>query len=386
MGGGRDGGGGGGMRGEIVPGDVIGILGSGQLGRMLAMAAARLGLRTCIYAPDSGPAVDVSADFIKADYDDESALSAFAGRVRVITYEFENVPAHTAQILSALCPVAPDAHALAVSQDRLSEKQFLNGLGVETAPFLDVNDSGSLARAVAQLGRPSILKTRRFGYDGKGQIPVREGTDLAVAFRSLGGAPSILEGVVPFAREVSVIAARSATGEFAAWDLCENAHANHVLATTRVPARVTGATAARAIAQARTIVDALEYVGVIALEMFVVEEAGPDGRPSERLLANEIAPRVHNSGHWTIDGAVTSQFEQHIRAVCGWPLGQTRRHGRIEMANLLGEDAGGWRELLAEPGACVHLYGKNEARPGRKMGHVTRVLPDTAATAETAVD
>ena len=232
-----------------------------------------------------------------------------------------------------------------------------------------MDDAEGLARAVTQLGRPSILKTRRFGYDGKGQVMIREGSDLAVVFRSLGGAPSILEGVVPFSREVSVVAARGRDGTFADFALSENQHENHILSLTRAPALVSPETANAARAMTAQIAQALDYVGVLAVEMFLVETQG-----SERLVVNEIAPRVHNSGHWTIDGAVTSQFEQHIRAICGWPLGSPAMHGPVEMRNLIGPEALAWRELLAEPGACLHLYGKHEARAGRKMGHVTRVL------------
>jgi len=356
---------------SLVPGDAIGILGSGQLGRMLAMAAARLGLRTIIYAPESGPACDVAAETIIAPYEDEAALAELAERVGAITYEFENVPAHTAQFLAARLPVHPGPAALATTQDRAVEKRFLNALGVPTAPFLEVDDAEGLARALEALGRPAILKTRRFGYDGKGQIMIREDMDVEMSWLALGGGPCILEGLVPFAREVSVVAARGLDGSFAAFDVCENAHENHILALTTVPARMTAATAAEAVAMAARIAGALDYVGVISVEMFHVE-----GASGERLVVNEIAPRVHNSGHWTLDGAATSQFEQHIRAVCGWPLGSTRRHGRVEMRNLIGAQANGWAALLAEPGACLHLYGKHEARAGRKMGHVTRIFPE----------
>jgi 5-(carboxyamino)imidazole ribonucleotide synthase len=357
----------------IAPGATIGILGSGQLGRMLAMAASRLGLKTHIYAPDPGPAFDVAAERTLGSYEDEAKLAAFAESVSVVTYEFENVPAQTAAVLAAHRPVLPRPEALAATQDRLVEKQFLNGIGIATAPFLAVDDAGALARAVAQLGRPAILKTRRFGYDGKGQAMVREGADLAAVFRSIGGQAAILEGVVPFAREVSVVAARGRDGSFAAYDVCENEHENHILSLTRAPARIGAETAASAVAMTQKIVDALGYVGVITVEMFVVEETEP-GVDRESLVVNEIAPRVHNSGHWTIDGAVTSQFEQHVRAICGWPLGSTRRHGEIEMRNLIGEDANRWRDILGDSGACLHLYGKHEARPGRKMGHVTRIV------------
>ncbi len=355
----------------ISPGDSIGILGSGQLGRMLAMAAAQLGLKAHIYAPEAGPAFDVSATHTLAAYEDEAALHTFAETVDVITYEFENVPARTAEVLAQHRPVLPKHSALARTQDRLTEKNFLKDLGIPTAPFLAVDDAGGLARAVAQLGRPSILKTRRFGYDGKGQALVREGSDLAVIFRSLGGHVSILEGVVPFSKEISVIAARGTDGSFQAFDVCENHHEHHILSVTRVPASLSAQTAKLAIAMTEKIADALDYVGVITVEMFVVETPGQ----AERLVVNEIAPRVHNSGHWTLDGALTSQFEQHIRAICGWPLGSPHRHGTIEMHNLIGADVDGWRTLLATEGACLHLYGKHEARPGRKMGHVTYVRP-----------
>lgn len=358
------------MDGSVAPGCTIGILGSGQLGRMLAMAAARLGVKSHIYAPEPGPAADVAAHFTLKPYDDVQALGEFAASVSLVTYEFENVPSETARIIAEHCPVLPGPRALATTQDRLLEKQFLNGLGIETAPYMAVDDAGSLARAVAQLGRPSILKTRRFGYDGKGQATVREGSDLPAVFRALGAAPCILEGMVPFTRELSVVAARSADGSFAAWDVCENEHANHVLARTLVPAKIDEDTAREAIEIVHRVVDGLDYVGVIAVEMFAVGDAGG----GERLLVNEIAPRVHNSGHWTIDGSVTSQFEQHIRAICGWPLGSPRRLGRIEMLNLLGDDIFRWRDFLVEAETSLHVYGKHEARPGRKMGHVTRLF------------
>ena len=356
----------------LKPGDTVGILGGGQLGRMLAIAAARLGLKTHIYCPAAGPAFDVSPAKSIAAYEDEAALARFAAGVDVVTYEFENVPARTAEVLSALKPVRPDAAALAASQDRLVEKEFMASLGIATAPFLAVDTAGSLARAVAQLGRPSILKTRRFGYDGKGQTQIKEGSDLAVAFRSLGGQPCILEGVVPFRKEVSVICARGLDGGFATFDVCENEHEHHILNRTTVPAALRLETAGAAIAIARTIADALAYVGVLAVEFFVTSEAGV-----ETVRVNEIAPRVHNSGHWTEVGAVTSQFEQHIRAIAGWPLGATTRYGeRVEMQNLIGADASDWRTLLATDGVSLHLYGKGEPRAGRKMGHWTRVVRD----------
>jgi 5-(carboxyamino)imidazole ribonucleotide synthase len=355
----------------LKPGDMIGILGSGQLGRMIALAAARLGIRSHIYCPESGPAFDVCAQYTMAPYDDEKALAAFADSVAIVSYEFENVPAKTAAFLQARRPVRPNPRALAITQDRFTEKSFLNDLGIPTAPFAQVDNLADLEKAVAALGRPSVLKTRRFGYDGKGQTMIRETSHLAEAFASVGSGACILEGFVPFQREVSVIGARGLDGSFAAYDVCENEHANHILSRTIVPAQAKPDTQAKAIDMAGRIAAALDYVGVITVEMFLVEEAA-----GERIVVNEIAPRVHNSGHWTIDGAVTSQFEQHVRAICGWPLGAPRRHGRIEMHNLIGSQAHDWASLLATDGVALHLYGKHEAREGRKMGHWTRVLPE----------
>ncbi len=358
--------------GVIAPGSTIGILGGGQLARMLAMAAAKLGLKAHVFAPEPGsPAFDVAAARTIADYRDAEALARFAAAAAVVTYEFENVPAEAVATLAPLVSVRPRPRALETTQDRLVEKEFLQGLGLATAPFRRVDDAGALARAVAQLGRPAILKTRRFGYDGKGQALVREGADPGALFGALGQA-SILEGVVAFSREVSVVAARALDGAFAAYDLCENEHLDGILAATRLPAAVSPETAREAADIARRIADALDYVGVLAVELFVVPGEGAD----EALVVNEIAPRVHNSGHWTIEGAATSQFEQHVRAVCGWPLGATRRFGAIAMTNLVGDAADDWRRILGEPGASLHVYGKGASRPGRKMGHVTRVVAE----------
>jgi len=357
----------------LAPGATIGILGSGQLGRMLAMAALKLGLRCHIYAPESdAPAYDAASARTIASFEDEGALARFAEAVDVVTYEFENVPIACVEFLARKVPVRPGARALALTQDRLVEKTFLRDLGVATAPFAGVDDAGALVRAVVDLGRPSILKTRRFGYDGKGQALIREGSNAPALHRGLGGGPMILEGFVAFERETSVIAARSLEGAVAAFDLCENEHERHILARTHVPARVAPGLEAAARGLARQILEALDYVGVLAVELFVAR----DENGVERLIVNELAPRVHNSGHWTIEGAQTSQFEQHIRAIAGWPLGATARRGRIEMHNLIGVEAEEWRDILAEPNLSLHLYGKLEARPGRKMGHVTRVLPE----------
>jgi 5-(carboxyamino)imidazole ribonucleotide synthase len=353
----------------LEPGATIGILGGGQLARMLALAGARLGLKSHIYSPyPDDPAFDVSSYKTLAEFGDEDALARFAAAVDVVTFEFENVPAATAAFLDQRKPVRPNPKALALTQDRFVEKSFVQGLGIETAEFADVADVAGLERAVAKIGRPSILKTRRFGYDGKGQLRIKEGDDLSTCFQSLGGAPCILERVIPFSREVSVVGTRALDGEFRAYDVCENVHEHHILSKTSVPANIRPETAARAISLAQAIAEAAGYVGVIAVEMFVV-----DAEDGERLLVNEIAPRVHNSGHWTLDGAVTSQFEQHMRAVAGWPLGSARRHGRVTMDNIIGDSVHNWRQLLGEDGACLHLYGKKEVRAGRKMGHVTRV-------------
>jgi 5-(carboxyamino)imidazole ribonucleotide synthase len=358
----------------LSPGATIGILGGGQLGRMLAIAALKVGLRTHIFAPEAeAPAYDAAAARTIAAFDDEAALARFAEGVDVVTFEWENVPTSTVEFLAERVPVRPGARALALTQDRLTEKTFLRDLGHKVAPFVGVEDAGALVRAVAELGRPAILKTRRFGYDGKGQSLIREGSNVAAVHRTLGSAPMILEGFVAFEREASVIAARSLEGEIAAYDLCENEHERHILARTRAPARVSAETAAEAKRIAASVIGALDYVGVLAVEMFVTR----DHHGREALVVNEIAPRVHNSGHWTLEGAQTSQFEQHIRAIAGWPLGGTARRGRIEMHNLIGEDAEDWRDILAQPDLALHLYGKLEIRPGRKMGHVTRVFPET---------
>ncbi|MET0744436.1 MAG: 5-(carboxyamino)imidazole ribonucleotide synthase [Microvirga sp.] len=356
----------------IRPGSTLGILGGGQLGRMIAMAAAELGLRVHVYAPDpDSPAFEVAAAHTVASYDDEAALAAFAQAVDVVTYEFENVPGATAAILGVHAPLAPNARALAITQDRFEEKTFVADLGIPVAPFAAISTPSDYTEAVASIGLPAVLKTRRFGYDGKGQAMIERWDSGLAAWDDLGRAPSILEGFVAFEREVSVVAARTREGGFAAYDLCANEHRAHILDTTRVPAGVAPWTGHEAVAIARRIADALDYVGVLAVEMFLVREG-----ERESLVVNEIAPRVHNSGHWTLGGAETSQFEQHVRAICGWPLGSTRRLGRVEMRNLIGSDADRWEDLLAEPGARLHLYGKSQARPGRKMGHVTRVFPE----------
>jgi len=354
----------------LRPGATIGILGGGQLGRMLAMAAARLGLHCHVYCPDAdAPAFEVAQAVTQAAYEDRAALETFAAAVDVVTYEFENVPADCAALLAARRRVLPDPAILATTQDRLAEKTFVASLGIPTPAFAEVNSADDLARALETIGRPAVLKTRRFGYDGKGQAKVAAGTDPAAAFRQVGGAPSIVEAFVPFEREISVVAARGHDGRIACFDVTENEHGDHILRVSRAPAQVDSGVAAEALRIATRIAEALGYVGVLAVEMFVV----PNG-PGQRVLVNEIAPRVHNSGHWTLDGASVSQFEQHIRAIAGWPLAEPVRRGRVEMVNLIGDEIDSYAKWLTVPGAAVHLYGKGAARPGRKMGHVTRVF------------
>ncbi|MEI2384985.1 5-(carboxyamino)imidazole ribonucleotide synthase [Breoghania sp. JC706] len=353
----------------LAPGATIGILGGGQLGRMLALAASPLGLRCHIYCPDAdSPAFQVSDAFTVAAYDDEAALGAFADAVDVVTYEFENVPEATARFLESRTVLRPGARPLGVAQDRLSEKEFLASIGIPLAPFAPVDGPDDIAAAAQVAGLPAILKTRRMGYDGKGQTRIESLDDVHAAWERIGKAPAVLEGVVDFALECSVIAARGADGATAAYDIAENEHRDHILKWTHVPASLSGETQAAARALGIRVAEALDYVGVLAVELFVVREGG-----SERLVANEIAPRVHNSGHWTQDGCLVSQFEQHVRAVAGWPLGAPERRCDVVMENLIGQDAENWAEILADPAARLHLYGKREIRPGRKMGHVNRV-------------
>jgi 5-(carboxyamino)imidazole ribonucleotide synthase len=361
---------------KLKPGDTIGILGGGQLGRMLAMAAAQLGLRCQVFSPDpDSPAFDVVARATCAEYADVEALELFAGDVDVITYEFENVPAASAMILAARRPVLPDRKILETTQDRLIEKDFVRKLGIATADYAEVSSVAGLRDAILKIGSPSVLKTRRFGYDGKGQIIIRPGDDPNQVWHDLGTKSAILETFIPFEREISVIAARSADGHVECFDVTENEHRDHILKISRAPAAIPDALAEQAVDVARRIANALNYVGVLAVEMFVVQ-----GDREPQVLVNEIAPRVHNSGHWTLDGASISQFEQHIRAIAGWPLGRPVRFGQIIMTNLIGDDINDYTQWLTVPGATVHLYGKGAPRPGRKMGHVTQVQPADKST------
>ncbi len=345
---------------ELPPGSTIGILGGGQLGRMLAVAASRLGYRSHIYEPAAAPAGDVAYAVTNAPYEDAAALRAFAESVDVITYEFENVPTSALDLLESIRPIRPNRRTLAVSQDRLTEKDFLAGIGLRTAPYRNVETEADLPAALADLGVPAILKTRRMGYDGKGQIRFND-----AGGRDWTGAPSVLEGFVDFSAEISVIVARGADGQVAAYDPGLNLHRDGILRRTTVPCGLPQSLLTDAVLIAARIVNALDYVGVMGVELFVT----PQG-----LVVNEIAPRVHNSGHWTQAGCAVDQFEQHIRAVAGLPLGDGQRYADVEMENLIGEDMARLPELLRQPRVQIHLYGKGEARPGRKMGHVNRLL------------
>ncbi len=351
----------------LPPGSTIGILGGGQLGRMLSQAASRLGFDVVILDPEeNSPAGRVSRGQIVAAYDDPTALTVLGRVCDVVTFEFENVPAASAeQLAGGGALVAPGPTALSTAQDRVLEKTFLNAVGATTVDFVAVDTLEDLTAALETLGTPALLKTRRDGYDGKGQVWIKTAKQAAKAFAEIGGRPAILEARADFTRELSIIAARGHDGAVAVYPLGQNHHANGVLATTLAPAQVDAATTARAREIAEAILEGLDYVGVIGVELF--DLGGGD------LLVNEIAPRVHNTGHWTQDGCLCDQFEQHIRAIAGWPLGPTEAHAQVEMTNLLGDDVDQWPALAAEPNARLHLYGKAEARPGRKMAHVNRV-------------
>ncbi len=354
------------MSNPLQPGAVIGILGGGQLGRMLSMAAARLGFVTHIFEPGANPpAGQVAHRVTTAPYEDAEALAAFAQSVDVITYEFENIPTEALDVLESHRPIRPGREALRVSQDRLTEKTFLQGLGLNTAPFADVTDLDSLQAAIERIGTPAILKTRRFGYDGKGQARLKSPEDAQAALADMQGAPAILEGFVNFSHEVSIIAARGLDGQVACFDPGENVHRDGILHTTTVPARLSPALRTDAVLLAANILNALDYVGVMGVELFVT----PQG-----LIVNEIAPRVHNSGHWTQNGCAVDQFEQHIRAVAGWPLGDGQRHADVVMENLIGDDMNRVPELAQQRDVALHLYGKAQVTPGRKMGHFNRIM------------
>ncbi|MGE5505105.1 MAG: 5-(carboxyamino)imidazole ribonucleotide synthase [Actinomycetota bacterium] len=352
----------------LPPGSTIGIVGGGQLGRMAALAAARLGYKVHIFSPEpDSPAAQVSAAATVAEYTDGDAIEAFAEAVDVVTFEFENVPAESVRLMTDHAPVRPCWKVLETAQDRVTEKRFFNDIGIATAPWREVTGPESLAAALAEIGRPAVLKTTRLGYDGKGQVKIGPDTDPAEAWAAMGGDVGVLEGFIDFEGEISVIVARGLDGGWAAFDPVWNVHRNHILDTTVAPAPIARELSEEAMDIAHRAAEALGLVGLLAVEMFVTRGGG--------LLVNEMAPRPHNSGHWTMDACITDQFEQFIRAVCGLPLGSPERHSDAEMKNLIGDDVDAWADILHDPAARLHLYGKAEARPGRKMGHVTHLRP-----------
>ena len=355
----------------LEQGATIGILGGGQLGRMLSVAASRLGFKTHIFEPGANPPAAHVADRVTtANYDDAEALNAFAQSVDVITYEFENIPTSALDILENIRPIHPNREALRVSQDRITEKDFLANLGLTPSPYAAVDTLADLEHAVTEIGLPAILKTRRFGYDGKGQARINSAADLGQAIADMAGQPAVLEGFVNFTHEVSVIGARSENGDVSCFDPGENIHRGGILHTTTVPARLSKAQRMDAVLMAGRILNALDYVGVMGLELFVT----PKG-----LIVNEIAPRVHNSGHWTQNGCAVDQFEQHIRAVAGWPLSDGSRHSDVVMENLIGADMDRVPDLAKDPTVSLHLYGKAEVKAGRKMGHFNKIIPTPSA-------
>ncbi len=366
------------MIAPVLPGAALGVLGSGQLGRMFALAARRMGYRVHVFSPDAdSPAGQVADREVAAAYDDLDAVRAFARGVSALTFEFENVPAATAEAAAEVTLVRPAGRVLHVTQQRAREKAFLQAHGLPVTPFAIVERQHDLAGALAAVGTPAVLKTARFGYDGKGQARVDAAGALAGAWQAAGGGTCVLERFADFERELSVVAARGADGAFAHFGVVENRHARHILDVTVAPADVPPEVAAEAVALARATLEALDVVGVLCVEFFLM--------PGGRLLINELAPRPHNSGHFTVDACVASQFEQQVRATCGLPLGTTRQHAPAAMANLLGDlwqhGEPDWAAACAVPGVSLHLYGKREARPGRKMGHLTAL----ASTREAAV-
>lgn len=350
----------------LQPGAAIGILGGGQLGRMLAMAGAELGFDIHVFDPEPNcPAARVCDRAWAAPWSDLGAVQAFAARCAAVTFEFENVPLEALNAAASAAPVRPGAKSLELTQDRVTEKAFSNGLGIATAPWAAVDSLETLKAAIETVGTLSILKTRRFGYDGKGQARLKSPSDAEAAWDEIGGQPAILEGFAPFTRELSVVAARALDGTVLPFPLAENVHRGGILRESIGPAEAGNAVRDQAIAIAEKIGSGLEHVGVFAVELFDMGEQG--------LWVNEIAPRVHNSGHWTMDACPAGQFEQHMRAVAGWPLGDPNPHSRCTMTNLIGHDVDDWKDLIADPQVRLHLYGKREVRDGRKMGHVNRL-------------
>ena len=353
------------MNKTLISGSTIGILGGGQLGQMLSMAAARLGFKTHIFEPsENPPASNVASKFTRAEYDDYDALKQFASSVDVVTYEFENIPTAALDIIETQSEIFPNREALKISQDRLIEKEFINKLGFKTASFCEVNSIEELIHAINQIGAPSILKTRRFGYDGKGQIKVQPSSKPEEIWKNLGEKALILEGFINFSSEFSVIGSRSKDGQISCFDPGENVHKDGILRTTTVPAHLTNQQKTEAVLITAKILETLKYVGVIGVEFFLEKNS---------LVINEFAPRVHNSGHWTQNGCTVDQFEQHIRAITGWKLGNAERHSDVIMENLIGDEIYKTNQLVEDGSIALHLYGKADVNPGRKMGHFNRI-------------
>ena len=353
------------MNKTLISGSTIGILGGGQLGQMLSMAAARLGFKTHIFEPsENPPASNVASEFTRAEYDDYDALKQFASSVDVVTYEFENIPTAALDIIETQSEIFPNREALKISQDRLIEKEFINKLGFKTASFCEVNSIEELIHAINQIGAPSILKTRRFGYDGKGQVKVQPSSKPEEIWKNLGEKALILEGFINFSSEFSVIGSRSKDGQISCFDPGENVHKDGILRTTTVPAHLTNQQKTEAVLITAKILETLKYVGVIGIEFFLEKNS---------LVINEFAPRVHNSGHWTQNGCTVDQFEQHIRAITGWKLGNAERHSDVIMENLIGDEIYKTNQLVEDGSIALHLYGKADVNPGRKMGHFNRI-------------
>ena len=353
------------MNKTLISGSTIGILGGGQLGQMLSMAAARLGFKTHIFEPsENPPASNVASKFTRAEYDDYDALKQFASSVDVVTYEFENIPTAALDIIETQSEIFPNREALKISQDRLIEKEFINKLGFKTASFCEVNSIEELIHAINQIGAPSILKTRRFGYDGKGQVKVQPSSKPEEIWKKLGEKALILEGFINFSSEFSVIGSRSKDGQISCFDPGENVHKDGILRTTTVPAHLTNQQKTEAVLITAKILETLKYVGVIGIEFFLEKNS---------LVINEFAPRVHNSGHWTQNGCTVDQFEQHIRAITGWKLGNAERHSDVIMENLIGDEIYKTNQLVEDGSIALHLYGKADVNPGRKMGHFNRI-------------
>ena len=353
------------MNKTLISGSTIGILGGGQLGQMLSMAASRLGFKTHIFEPsENPPASNVASKFTRAEYDDYDALKQFASSVDVVTYEFENIPTAALDIIETQSEIFPNREALKISQDRLIEKEFINKLGFKTASFCEVNSIEELIHAINQIGAPSILKTRRFGYDGKGQVKVQPSSKPEEIWKNLGEKALILEGFINFSSEFSVIGSRSKDGQISCFDPGENVHKDGILRTTTVPAHLTNQQKTEAVLITAKILETLKYVGVIGIEFFLEKNS---------LVINEFAPRVHNSGHWTQNGCTVDQFEQHIRAITGWKLGNAERHSDVIMENLIGDEIYKTNQLVEDGSIALHLYGKADINPGRKMGHFNRI-------------